>query len=241
MSFDRFQQQAATASTGAAVDQGLQAHMRSVYNTMCLGLGITGIVAFAVANTPALFKLIFGTPLAWVALLAPLGFILFGFSASRVARMNSGQLRTTFTIFSAVMGLSMAVLFQVFTGASIARVFFITAGTFAAMSLYGYTTKRDLSGMGSFMVMGLIGIVLASLVNLFMQSEMVHFVVSVIGIVVFTGLTAWETQMLKETYRGGVAMAENNAKMAVLGALNLYMSFVNLFQFLLHFMGQRDN
>lgn len=240
MSFDRFQQQAAAAQTGAAVDQGLQAHMRSVYNTMCLGLGITGVVAFAVANTPAVFNMIFGTPLMWVAMFAPLAFILFGFTPARVARMDSGQLRTTFLIFSAVMGISMAAIFQVFTGASIARVFFITSGMFAATSLWGYTTKRDLSGMGSFMFMGMIGILLAGLANLFFQSATVHFVISAIGVVVFTGLAAWNTQMLKETYRHGLAMAEGNAKMAVMGALNLYMSFINLFQFLLHFMGQRE-
>ena len=154
-----------------------------------------------------------------------------------MARMSSEKLKLTFILFSAVMGLSMAAIFQIFTGASIARVFFITAATFAATSLYGYTTKRDLAGVGSFLFMGLVGIFIAMIVNLFLQSSMVQFVVSAIGVLVFTGLTAWETQRLKEAYTPGAG--EGNAKMAVVGALSLYLNFINLFQMLLHFMGDR--
>lgn len=236
MSYDPTTQNPAYAQ-GRAVDAGLQSYMQGVFNTMGLGLAVTGLTAFALAHTPALFNLIFGTPLAWVVMLAPLGFIFFGFTPSRVARLPSEKLKTLFIAFSVVMGLSMAVIFQVFTGASIARVFFITAATFAATSLYGYTTKRDLTGVGSFLFMGLVGIVIASLVNLFLASAMVHFVVSVIGVFVFTGLTAWDTQRLKESYVEGATDA--NSKMAVMGALSLYLNFINLFQMLLQFLGDR--
>ena len=229
-----------TAAYGSdqVIDAGLQGFMRGVYNTMGIGLVITGLVAFATANTPALAQAIFTTPLKWVVMLAPLAFIFLGFTPGRIARMQPGQVRTMFYVFSAVMGLSMASVFLVFTGASIARVFFVTAATFAATSLYGYTTKKDLSGMGSFMVMGMIGIFIAMIVNIFLQSAMVHFVVSILGVVIFTGLAAYETQMLKETYRSGGGEANN--KLATMGALNLYLSFINLFQFLLSLMGNRE-
>ena len=238
MSFEQKSPYAQGYASTREIDLGLQAHMRQVFNTMGLGLVVTGLTAFAVANTPALFNLIFGTPLAWVAMLAPLAFLWFGFTPSRMQRMPAQKVKTTFYLFSALMGLSMAVLFQVFTGASITRVFFITAATFSAMSLYGYTTKRDLTGMGSFLFMGLIGIFIAAMVNLFLQSAMVQFVVSVIGVVVFTGLTAWDVQRLKEGY----ALAhgdEANSKMATMGALSLYLNFINLFQMLLHLLGDR--
>lgn len=220
------------------VDAGLQSFMRGVYNTMGLGLVMTGVVAFAVANTPALFNLIFGTPLVWVAMLAPLAFVLFGFTPGRIQRLEPATLRALFYGFAGLMGLSMASIFHVFTAESIARVFFITAGAFAATSLYGYTTKKDLTRMGSFLFMGLIGIVLAALVNLFLGSAMVQFVISVIGVVVFTGLTAWDTQRLKETYVYGGGAA--NDKLATVGALSLYLNFVNLFQSLLHLLGNRE-
>lgn len=238
MSQEFYQTQTATATK--VVDAGLQAHMRSVYNTMTLGLGATGLVAYAVAflvQTNEAFRGIFLGPLFFVFALAPLGFLFFGFTQSRMARWSSPQIRGMFYAFAATMGISMSTIFLAYSGASIARVFFITAGTFSAMSLYGYTTKRDLAGMGSFMMMGLIGIFIASIVNMFIGSSMVQFVVSVIGVVVFTGLAAWETQRIKETYQSASAMAEANAKMAVLGALNLYLNFVNLFQSLMHLMG----
>lgn len=241
MSYDPYRPQAAVGSAqGTAVDAGLQSFMRGVYNTMGLGLVVTGLVAFFTANTPALVNLLFGTPLAWVVMLAPLGFVLFGFTPGRVQRWPAAKLRTLFFAFSALMGLSMATIFLAFTAESIARVFFITAAMFAAVSLYGYTTRRDLAGMGSFLFMGLIGVVIASLVNLFMQSSMVAFIVSVAGVVVFTGLAAWETQRLKETYMSGYGVAEANAKLAVMGALGLYLSFINLFQSLMHLLGQRE-
>ena len=224
-------------ASGNVIDAGLQSYMRSVYNTMGLGLVVTGLTSFAVANTPVVFNAIFHSPLAFVVMLAPLAFIWFGFSASRIANSSVESLKVTFTLFSVVMGLSFSAIFAAYTPDSIARVFFITASTFAATSLYGYTTKRDLAGMGSFMFMGLIGILIAMFVNMFMHSSMIQFIVSIIGVVVFTGLTAWETQSLKATYRSGATDA--NSRMAFAGALSLYMNFVNLFQFLLSLMGDR--
>ena len=239
MSYDPSQQQATTYQTGAAVDAGLQAHMRSVYNTMGAGLVVTGAVAFATANVEPLFNLIFKTPLMWVAAFAPLAFILFGFTPSRIARLPAAQIKTMFYVFAALMGLSMASIFMNFTATSIARTFFITAAAFAATSLYGYTTKKDLAAMGSFLFMGLIGIFFASIVNIFIGSSALQFAVSVLGVLIFTGLTAWETQRLKEAYAYNRGMAEANSKLAVMGALNLYLNFINLFQSLLHLTGSQ--
>lgn len=220
------------------VDLGLQSYMRKVYNTMAIGLVVTGLTAFGVANTEPLFKFLFTGPMMWVTMLAPLAFLWLGFTPARISRMDAGRITMLFTVFSALMGASMAAIFFVFTAESIARVFFITAATFGAMSLYGYTTRRDLTRMGAFLFMGLIGIFFAALVNMFIQSEAVHFAVSVIGVMVFTGLTAWDTQRLKETYAAGAD--EANAKVAVMGALSLYLNFVNLFQMLLHLTGSRE-
>ena len=238
MSFNQYGMNSAAATSGV-IDAGLQEHMRSVYNTMGIGLIVTGLTAFAVASMPALHAVLFGTPLSWVVMLAPLGFLFFGFTPGRIARWPAAQIRTMFFIFSAVMGLSMSVIFLVFTAESIARVFFITAATFGATSLYGYTTKRDLARMGSFLFMGLIGIFIASIVNLFLGSSMVQFVVSALGVIIFTGLTAWETQRIKETY-AAVHGLEGNSKMAIMGALSLYLNFINLFQSLMNLMGQRE-
>jgi hypothetical protein len=216
------------------VDEGLRAYMLSVYNYMGLGLAITGVVAFLVASTPALYGPIFGTPLKWVVMLAPLGFVFF--LGAKIRTMSVGAAQLTFWLFAAVMGLSLASIFLVFTGESIARVFFITAGTFGAMSLYGYTTKRDLSAWGSFLFMGLIGIIIAMLVNLFIASSALHFAISVIGVLVFTGLTAYDTQRIKEMYYE-LDGADVVARKAIMGALNLYLDFINMFVMLLHLFG----
>ncbi|WP_207477471.1 Bax inhibitor-1/YccA family protein [Arenibaculum pallidiluteum] len=221
----------------ASFDAGLRQHMLRVYNFMTLGLGVTGLVALLVASTPALYVPIFTTPLKWVVMLAPLAFILV--LSWRFDRMSSSALQGTFWAFCAVMGLSMASIFLVFTGASIARVFFITAAMFAGTSLWGYTTKADLTRMGSFLMMGLIGIVVASLVNIFLGSSALQFAISVIGVVVFSGLTAYDTQRIKEEYAEHYGH-EANTKLAVMGALSLYLNFINLFQMLLHLMGQRE-
>lgn len=244
MSYDPYRPQATVAAAGTDIDVGLQGFMRSVYNTMGLGLGVTGLVAFSFAQmmlaNEKLLELVMGSILGLALAFAPLAFIFFGFTGRRVQRMSSGSLRTLFFVFSGVMGLSMASIFLIYSAESIARVFFITAAMFGATSLYGYTTKRDLSGMGSFMVMGMIGLIIASVVNLFLQSSMLHFITSVIGVIVFTGMAAWDTQRLKETYAYGAHLAEANAKLAVMGALNMYMNFVLLFQHLLSLMGNRE-
>jgi FtsH-binding integral membrane protein len=221
----------------AEFDEGLRRHMLQVYNYMMLGLALTGIVAYLVGSTPALYQPIFGTPLKWVVMLAPLAFVFF--FTFRIQSMSASTAQLTFWVFCAVMGLSMASIFLVFTGASIARVFFITAAMFGAASLYGYTTKADLTKFGSFLFMGLIGIIIASLVNLFVGSSAIQFAVSVIGVIVFTGLAAYDTQMIKENYAENAGIEANN-KLAVFGALSLYLSFINLFQMLLSLMGTRE-
>lgn len=218
-------------------DEGLRQHMLRVYNYMALGLVITGVVAFIVGTTPALYVPIFTTPLKWVVMLAPLAFVFF--FSFRIQSMSAGTAQLMFWAFCAVMGLSLASIFLVFTGTSIARTFFIAAAMFGAMSLYGYTTKRDLTQFGSFLIMGLIGVIIASIVNIFLGSSALQFAISVIGVFVFLGLTAWDTQTIKEQYSENFD-AESQQKLAVYGALSLYLSFVNLFQLLLHLTGQRE-
>jgi FtsH-binding integral membrane protein len=235
----------ATTAQAVDIDQGLRAYMLKVYNYMASGLAITGIVAFAAANTPAILNLLYQpgpsgflqpTMLAYVAMFSPLAFILvlsFG-----INRLSASTAQTLFWVFSGVMGLSLAHIFLIYTGSSIARVFFITAGTFGGMSLYGYTTKRDLTRWGSFLIMGLIGIIIASLVNVFIGSSMIQFAVSVIGVIVFVGLTAYDTQRIKNSY-DVTPEGEAQAKTAIMGALSLYLNFINLFIILLHLFGSR--
>jgi FtsH-binding integral membrane protein len=222
----------------AAVDAGLRQYMLSIYNYMTVALVITGLVAFGVSQSPAAMQAIFGTPLKWVVMLAPLGFV-FLFSA-RIHAMTPSTAQLVFWAFAATMGLSMASIFLVFTGTSIARVFFITAATFGATSLYGYTTRTDLSKFGSFLFMGVIGIVLASLVNIFIGSSALQFAISVIGVLLFTGLTAYDTQRLKELYADSYDR-DSLSRIAIMGALQLYLDFINLFTFLLQLLGQRNN
>jgi FtsH-binding integral membrane protein len=230
-------QTASARTSGALFDEGLRQHMLRVYNYMGIGLVVTGLVAFVVASTPALYVPIFQTPLKWVVMLAPLAFVFF--FSFRIHAMSAATAQMAFWAFCAVMGLSLASVFLVFTGTSIARTFFITAAMFGATSLYGYTTRRDLSKFGSFLVMGLIGIVIASLVNIFVGSSALQFAISIIGVLVFTGLTAYDTQSIKEQYAESHGH-ETNSKMAVFGALSLYLNFVNLFQLLLSLTGQRE-
>lgn len=227
----------AQAQSAALFDEGLRKHMLRVYNYMGLGLVITGIVAFVVSQTPALYVPIFSTPLKWVVMLAPLAFVFF--FSFRIHAMSAATAQMAFWAFAAVMGLSLSSVFLVFTGTSIARTFFITATMFGAMSLYGYTTKRDLSQFGSFLMMGLIGVIIASVVNIFLGSSALQFAISIIGVVVFVGLTAWDTQNIKEQYAENVDQ-ESQQKLAVFGALSLYLNFVNLFQLLLSLTGQRE-
>ncbi|WP_334198448.1 Bax inhibitor-1/YccA family protein (plasmid) [Sinorhizobium chiapasense] len=224
-------------ASAAALDEGLRQHMLRVYNYMGLGLVVTGLVAFIVGTTPALYVPIFSTPLKWVVMLAPLAFVFF--FSFKMHSMSASSAQMIFWAFCAVMGLSLASVFLVFTGASIARTFFIAATMFGATSLYGYVTKRDLAKFGSFLIMGLIGVMIASIVNIFLGSSALQFAVSVIGIVVFVGLTAWDTQNIKEQYADNFDQ-ESQQKLAVFGALSLYLNFVNIFQLLLNFTGERE-
>ncbi len=244
-----FNQRSYTKSVDqAAIDEGLRAYMLKVYNYMTTGLVLTGFIAYffgkasveaylpqGVVLTP-LGNALFNSGLAWVIMLAPLGFVFY--LSARINKMSSSAAQITFWIFASVMGLSMASIFIQFTGESIARVFFITAGTFGAMSLYGYTTKRDLTKLGGFLFMGLIGVIIASVVNIFFQSGLMAFVISVIGVLVFVGLTAYDTQNIKNMYYGGDS-EEIGSKKALMGALKLYLDFINLFILLLQLFGQR--
>jgi FtsH-binding integral membrane protein len=244
------------ARTAAQVDQGLRSFMLGVYNNMVVGLAISALVALginmaattadpsgAVARAGSIYLTEFGrvlytTPLKWVIALAPLAFIfLFSF---RMDRMSAASARTMFFAFAAVMGASLSTLLLVYTGASVVQVFFITAASFGALSLWGYTTKRSLSGMGSFLIMGLIGLILASIVNIFVASSALQFGISVIGVLIFAGLTAYDTQKLKDMYVHGNFDTEAAAKVSVFGALTLYLDFINMFQFLLALVGNRN-
>ena len=226
------------------IDEGLRSYMLGVYNYMAVGTAITGLTAWVTANTP-IINLFYGygangqigaSPLGYLVMFAPLIFI-FALSFG-VNRMKPGTVQLLFWAVTFVFGLSLANIFLTFTGASIARVFFITAGTFGAMSIYGYTTKRDLTKLGSFLMMGLIGIIIASLVNLFMKSAMMYFVISILGVLIFVGLTAYDTQKIKNMYLVSDS-GELMGKKAVMGALTLYLDFINLFIMLLRLFGQR--
>lgn len=249
--FDRnyqAQMQTGARAETAAIDEGLRAYMLSVYNYMAGGIALTGIVAyvtfmFAVERTGAGTQLtefgqfMFTSPFRWVVMLAPLGMVFL--MSARVARMSAGGAQMAFWAFASLMGLSLASIFMVYTGESISRVFFITAAAFGGLSLYGYTTKKDLSGWGSFLIMGLIGIIIASLVNIFLASSALQFAVSVIGVLVFAGLTAYDTQRIKEMYFAGDGAAVMGKK-AIMGALSLYLDFINLFLMLLQLFGSRE-
>ncbi|MCZ6764447.1 MAG: Bax inhibitor-1/YccA family protein [Alphaproteobacteria bacterium] len=226
----------ALTSTSAEIDEGLRAHMLRVYNYMTVGLALTGIVAYLTASTPALMEAIYLSPLKWVVFLAPLGMVFF--LSARIHKMSMAAAQTTYWIFAGVVGLSLASIFVIYTSASIAEVFFITAGMFAGMSIYGYTTKRSLASLGSFLFMGLIGILIAMVVNIFIGSAMMDFVISVLGVLIFAGLTAYDTQVIKEMYYEGDG-AEVAGKKAVMGALRLYLDFLNMFIFMLHLFGSQ--
>ena len=228
---------AARADVGQ-IDAGLRQYMLSVYNYMAGGLALTGIVAFLISTSPSLQMTIWGSPLRYVAMFAPVAVVLF--FSFRIQKMSFAAAQGTYWLYAALMGLSLSFIFLAYTHTSIARVFFITAGTFAATSLYGYTTRRDLTGMGCFLFMGLIGIILASIVNIFLASTALEFAISVIGVLVFVGLTAYDTQKIKEWY----AAADDGATMgkkAIYGALTLYLDFINLFLMLLRLFGTSRN
>jgi FtsH-binding integral membrane protein len=256
-----------TRAEAAVVDEGLRAYMLRIYNYMVLGLAITGFAALGVymlsvtgdaasaakiarggaevaARIPGGMYLtqfgyaLFVSPLKWVVILSPLALVfLLGY---RIERMSASAAQATFWIFSALIGVSLSSIFLVYTQTSIVRVFFITAASFGALSLWGYTTQRDLSGFGSFLIMGLIGVIIASLVNLFLASSALQFIVSIVGVLVFAGLTAWDTQRLKSEYIHGAMDGVVAEKSAIMGALSLYLNFINLFTLLLQLFGQRQ-
>jgi len=227
---------------GVAVDEGLRAYMLGVYNYMAAGVALTGVAAYLTytlavqggALTP-FGQALYGSPLKWVMMLAPLGFVLF--LSFRLQQMSVGAAQVAFWAFAAVMGISLSSIFLVFTGQSIVQVFFVTAATFGALSLWGYTTKRDISGWGSFLFMGLVGIIIAALVNLFLRSSGLQFAISMIGVIVFAGLTAYDTQRIKDGYLMIRHDATMVAKGAIMGALNLYLDFINMFIMLLNLFG----
>ncbi|MBA5801287.1 MULTISPECIES: Bax inhibitor-1/YccA family protein [Rhizobium] len=231
------------AQTGEMIDQGLRAYMLKVYNLMALGLAITGVAAylsfqFAFANgeLTAFGQAIYVSPLKWVVILAPLALVFF--LSFRIHSMTVAAAQTTFAVYAALVGLSLSSIFLIYTGQSVVQTFFVTAASFGALSLYGYTTKRDLSAMGSFLIMGLFGLIIASLVNIFLASSAVQFAISVLGVLIFAGLTAYDTQRIKELYLEADDVAVAGRK-AIMGALTLYLDFINLFMFLLQFMGNR--
>jgi len=232
----------AEGRASVAYDAGLRAYMLKIYNYMASGILLTGMVSLLVANNPALFSLFFsatGSPtiLGWAAILCPLVMVLamsFGMN-----RMSASTLRALFFAYAGLMGVSMATIFTRYTDASIAQTFFVTAGAFAALSLWGYTTKKDLSAFGKFLFIGLIGLVLAMIGNIFFQSGPLQLAINVIGVFIFAGLTAYDTQRLKSMYFE-LEGREFMGKVVVLGALSLYLNFINLFQFLLSFLGNRE-
>ena len=247
-----FNKQSTTAKSSVSeeiIDQGLRAYMLKVYNYMGSGVLLTGFIALlffklAVVTGEAgeimgltnFGSTIYTSGLKWVLMLAPLGVVFY--MSFNIAKMTSAKAQTTFWVFAALMGASLSSIFLMYTGTSITRVFFITAGTFGAMSIYGYTTNRDLTKLGSFLMMGLFGIIIASVVNIFMKSSMMYFVISILGVLIFVGLTAYDTQKIKNMYLVSDS-GELMGKKAVMGALTLYLDFINLFIMLLRLFGQR--
>ena len=228
---------ASAASKSTTYDASLREYMLKVYNHMSVALGISGLIALLTASSPALMALIFGSPLAWVVMLAPLGFVFF--FSYKLNSISAQKAKTYLWIYAALMGLSLSTIFIAYTAASVTRVFFITASVFGAMSLYGYTTKKDLTSMGSFLMMGLFAIIISMIVNIFLKSPALYFAISIIGSLIFIGLTAYDTQRIKQTYYQFAGNSEISNKMAVVGALNLYMDFINLFIMLLRLFGER--
>ncbi len=232
----------AQVRSSAEMDQGLRSYMLGIYNYMATAIGVTAVAAFGMAtwaaSNPAVANVLYNSPLKWVIMLAPLAFVMvisFG-----INKLSQSAATMTFYAFAAVMGISMSWIFMVFNIPSIVQTFGVTALSFGALSLYGYTTKRSLSGMGTFLMMGLFGLIIASLLNLFMQSGALAFAINVIGVLIFAGLTAYDTQRLKNTYDAVAGNAEMVAKSSIMGALSLYLNFVNMFMFLLQFMGNRE-
>ena len=222
----------------AHYNEGQRAYMLKVYNYMASALVVTGLVAYFISTQTAIMNAIFGGPLKWVVMLAPLGMVFY--LSAKINKMSVPTAKFWFYAFSVTMGISLSSIFIAYTGTSIARTFFITAAAFTSLSLYGYTTKKDLSGWGSFLIMGVFGIIIASLVNMFLQSSALSFAVSAIGVLVFAGLTAYDTQKIKSLYYQLGGSTEAIARASIMGALSLYLDFINLFMMLLSFVGNRE-
>lgn len=247
MQFPRSNEQVQSQAYKAATyDEGLRSYLLGVYNYMASAVLLTGIIAYLAGTSEAFMQMMLTmnasgavslSPLAYLVMFAPVGVVIY--LSVRIHALSASAAKTWFFGYAALMGLSLYYVFALYTGVSVARVFFITAGTFGAMSLYGYTTKKDLSSMGSFLLMGLVGIILASVVNLFLHSSALHLAVSVIGVLIFVGLTAYDTQKIKNTYYAVAGHSEAMGKAAIMGALSLYLDFINLFIMLLQFFGQR--
>ena len=237
--FNNFNNTAQNGGTvSAEMDQGLRSYMLVIYNYMSAALAITGITAFVAYQSGLYFVIASNAILSIVIALAPLGMVLA--LSFKVEKMKFSTAQTMFWLFSVLMGLSLSYIFAVYTSTSIAKVFFITAATFGSMSIYGYTTKKDLTGFGSFLIMGLIGIIIASIVNLFIQSANLGFAISVIGVLVFVGLTAYDTQRMKNMYFQFGGQSAAAGKIAIMGALSLYLNFINIFIMLLQLIGNRE-
>jgi len=232
-----YNQAAQGARVGVATDEGLRAHMLRIYNYMASAVLLSGIVAFVIASSPVLTALMVKSPLRWVFMLAPIAFIFI--MSWRFERMSKVSLQAMFWAYAACIGVSFAAILLYFTGASVARAFFMAAGLFAGLSLYGYTTKADLSKLGTILMVGMVVVFLASIVNIFLGSSALQFAVSIVGLLVFLGLTAWDTQRIKDTYVE-YAGTEFEGKIAVMDSLGLYINFVAIFQFLISLTGQRD-
>lgn len=224
-------------SQSATYDAGLRQHMLSVYNYMAIALLVSGLTAWFTSTSEALMTAIFGSPLAYVVIFAPLALVFF--LSFRIEKMSIQTAQITFWAYAFAMGLSLASIFLMYTAVSITKVFFITSSVFGAMSLYGYTTKKDLTGFGSILFMGVIGIIIASIVNMFMKSQGLDFAISILGVLIFTGLTAYDTQKIKHIYYSVGHNGEATKRAAIIGALSLYIDFINLFIMLLRFFGER--
>ena len=252
--------QGAAGVRTAEIDEGLKAHMNKVYGTMSIGMGITALAAWAIAGLAVtadpsatgimirdgeylsgLGALIYTTPLRWVIMLAPLAFIFLGWGAM-LRRASAAACQLAFFVFASAIGLSLSSIFLVYTDFSIVQTFLVTAIAFAGLSLWGYTTKRDISGWGSFLIMGVIGLIVAMVINIFLQSPAMMFAISLIGLLIFAGLTAWDTQRLKSEYVAHAAHGDQEwlDKAAIDGSLSLYINFLNMFQFLLMFLGSQE-
>ena len=226
-----------TAAGAATIDEGLRAHMNKVYGLMSVAMVLTGGVAWAVGTNDAMIAAIFMTPLKWVVMFAPL--IMVFVIAGMINRLSVAAAQLLFYVYASLVGLSLSFIFAVYTQTSIAQTFLVTAIAFAGLSLYGYTTKRSLSAMGAFLMMGLIGLIVAMIVNMFLGSAALSFAISSIGVLIFAGLTAWDTQKIKMDYVAHAQVGDSDwlGKSAIMGALTLYLDFINMFMFLLHFLG----